>query len=85
MRTTLNLPDELLVAAKQAAARQRTTVTALIESGLRRELQRRAQPASASIRLPVFNGKPGLATDVDLTSNAAMLDVCDEQAGDAGS
>ena len=39
MKTTLDLPDDLLVAAKTAAARRRTTLRAIVESALRRELR----------------------------------------------
>ena len=38
MKTTLDLPDALLIEAKSAAARRRTTLRALVESALRREI-----------------------------------------------
>ncbi len=38
MKTTLDLPDDLLVEAKSTAARRRTTLRALVEHALRREL-----------------------------------------------
>lgn len=38
MKTTIELSDELLVAAKKHAAEHRTTLRALIETGLLREL-----------------------------------------------
>jgi len=38
MKTTLELPDELLTEAKAVAARRRTTLKALVEHALRREL-----------------------------------------------
>lgn len=41
MRTTLNLNDELASAAREEARRSGTTVTALIEEGLRRVLAER--------------------------------------------
>jgi len=34
MKTTVNIPDSLLKAAKKLAAREKTTVSALIEQGL---------------------------------------------------
>ncbi len=43
MKTTLDLPDDLLIEAKTLAARRRTTLRALVESALRRELR----PAAA--------------------------------------
>lgn len=38
MKTTLELPDELLIEAKAAAARRRTTLKALFTRALEREL-----------------------------------------------
>lgn len=38
MKTTLDLPDELLIEAKTMAARRRTTLKAIVEGALRREL-----------------------------------------------
>lgn len=39
MKTTLLLPDDLLIEAKTVAARRKTTLKALIESALRREIR----------------------------------------------
>ena len=39
MKTTLVLPDDLLLEAKTLAARRKTTLKAIIESALRRELR----------------------------------------------
>ena len=39
MKTTLDLPDDLLIEAKATAARRRTTLKAIVEQALRRELQ----------------------------------------------
>lgn len=41
MRTTLNLDDALAAAAKREAARQGTTLTSLLEEGLRTVLAQR--------------------------------------------
>jgi hypothetical protein len=38
MKTTLDLDDALLIEAKAAAARRRTTLKAIVEHALRREL-----------------------------------------------
>jgi len=38
MKTTLDLPDALLIEAKTVAARRRTTLRSLVESALRREI-----------------------------------------------
>ncbi len=40
MKTTIELPDHLLVAAKKRAVETRTTLREIFERGLRRELRR---------------------------------------------
>jgi predicted transcriptional regulator len=47
MKTTIELSDALLRAAKQAAQQGGTTLRALIEQGLRQVLQERQQQKSA--------------------------------------
>jgi hypothetical protein len=79
MKTTLDLNDTLLAKAKALAARQRTSLTRLIEEGL--QLRLRAQRARARpVRLPVYRGKGGLAPGLSGLSNKAMLDAADESA-----
>jgi hypothetical protein len=41
MKTTVEIPDALLAAARKVAAKNRTTVRALIEEGLRRVVEAR--------------------------------------------
>ena len=73
-KTTLELPGDLVVAAKKRAAETGSTVRALIERGLRRELgARRAARGSrrpARIRWVVADG--GLPEGVDLADRAGM-------------
>lgn len=78
MRTTLNLNDDLARRAKEAAARERTTLTRLIEEGLRLRLRRRERPSTESAALPVFDGGSGLAPGVDPLSNESLRDAADE-------
>jgi hypothetical protein len=74
MKTTLDLNDELLANAKALAARQRTSLTRLIEEGLQLRLRAgAAEPAAVRKRLPVFHGRGGLAAGIDSRSNKAML------------
>jgi predicted transcriptional regulator len=49
MKTTVDLPDDLLIAAKKLAAERRTTLRSLIERGLRRELVARESRAACAI------------------------------------
>jgi hypothetical protein len=76
MKTTIELPDELFVAAKRRAAEDRTTLRAIVERGLRAQLRRRDRPPSrrrrAAIRWVTVNG--GLPRGLDLRDRAAMHD-----------
>ena len=76
MKTTLDINDALLANAKALAAKQRTSLTRLIEEGL--ELRLRSTRASRRVRrrvIPVFRGRGGLLPGVDPASNKAMLDA----------
>ena len=75
MKTTVELPDDLLIAAKTRAAETRSTLRALIERGLHRELQRprpRRFPARAGIKWVTAPG--GLPPGLDLDDRASMSD-----------
>jgi hypothetical protein len=48
MKTTLDLPDDLLIEAKQVAARRRTTLKDLITRSLRREIGQQNPPEPAA-------------------------------------
>ena len=64
MKSTVDIADNLLAEAKQAAAREGTTLRALIEAGLRQVLrERRARSAPFVLRRASFKGK-GLRTDL---------------------
>jgi hypothetical protein len=80
MKTTLDLSDALLSEAKSLAARQHTTLTRIIEEGLRLRLQ--AQKAASNGRrraLPVFKGRGGLVPGVDPLSNRSMLQAAGDE------
>ena len=82
MKTTLDIDDDLLVRAKAQAARERSSVTALIEEGLRLRLRRRPSKARGGkpASLAVYRGKGGLAQGVDSLSNRSLLDAADSDA-----
>jgi hypothetical protein len=80
MRTTLNLNDDLFAEAKALAAREKLTLTRLIEQGLALRLhgQQRAGASAASRPLPIHHGRGGLSTAVtNPASNRALLDAAD--------
>lgn len=81
MKTTLDINDSLLADAKALAARQRTSLTRLIEEGLHLRLRTSRGPARAGVpRIPVHKGRGGLVAGVNPASNKAMLDAADDDA-----
>jgi hypothetical protein len=73
-KTTVELPEDLVIAAKRRAAERRTTLRTLIERGLRAELRREAAPSPArtAIKWVIVDG--GLPEDLNLADRAAMMD-----------
>ena len=64
MRTTLNLDDRLLARAKRLAAERGSTLTALIEEGLREVVTTHEAPGVYRLELPVVRGEGASAVDV---------------------
>ena len=78
MKTTLNFHDALLSEAKTLAARQRVSLTRLIEEGLRMRLRAAETPVIKKRRpRPVFDGKSGLAAGLTGLSTRELLDAAD--------
>lgn len=80
MRTTIRLDDDLLAAAKDRAARNNRTLTAVIEDALRQAFARpKGGEPRHPIELPTFRGDPaGLAPGVDLDDSAALLELMED-------
>jgi len=79
VKTTLDIDDELLIKAKAASARERKSLTALIEEGLRLRLRRPGAIGRPRVRAPaIHRGKGGLVKGVDPLSNRALLDAADD-------
>jgi hypothetical protein len=76
MRTTVRLDDELLSVAKQRAAADHTTLTALIEDSLRQTLAVRPAEAGERFSIRPFGGN-GTLPGVDLDNSAALRDLMD--------
>lgn len=75
MRTTIDIPDDLLIKAKRIAAESKRPLRAVIEDALRESLSRRRHSSrGAPIRLPTFRGG-GIQPGVDLDDTVALLDV----------
>jgi hypothetical protein len=79
MKTTLDIDDELLVRAKAVSARERKSLTALIEAGLRLRLRRADSRRRAPSRpLAIHKGRGGMAPGVDPLSNRSLVDAADD-------
>jgi hypothetical protein len=77
MKTTIELPDQLFIAAKRRAAEDRSTLRAIVERGVRAQLQRpragrKTRTGRSTIRWVTVDG--GLPPEVDLQDRAAMHD-----------
>jgi hypothetical protein len=83
MRTTVDLPDELLRQARQRAAEEGTTLTALLADGLRLRLGGSPNDRRRQRRLPVSRVGGGLQPWVDPASNASLLDAADDNGASA--
>ncbi len=74
MRTTIHLPDDLLVRAKRVAADSNRTLSAVIEEALRASLSKRRDRPRVRVELPTF-GEGGPQPGVDLDDSAALFEL----------
>lgn len=83
MKTTLDIDDALLAKAKALSAREKKSLTCLIEEGLRLRMRLRKQaPQRGKPRrrkLPAYKGRGGLAPGIDPTSNRAMFEAAGDE------
>ena len=57
MKTTLDIPDPLLEEARKVAAREGTTLRALVEQGLRRIIGEKKSRSTFRLRKASFGGR----------------------------
>jgi hypothetical protein len=82
MRTTIDLPDDLLAKAKRLAVESNRPLRAIIEDALRGALARRQTHSRAKpIALTTFGGT-GLQPGVDLDDTSSLLELM-ETPGDS--
>lgn len=74
MKTTIELPDDLLIEAKKRAIEMRTSLKVLVERGLRRELIEGGKPKPRKPRIQWVTVKGGLPEGVDPSDRASMVD-----------
>ncbi len=76
MRTTLNLDDDLIKAAKDKAHTEGTTLTSVIEQALRAALTaaRQEPPVRERYKVPVISTGP-MMPGADLDDSAGLLEI----------
>ena len=72
MKTTVELPDDLVIEVKKAAAERRTTIRDLVERGLRRELAAEPDEQREARRIEWVTVDGGLPPGLDVADRAAM-------------
>ena len=77
MRTTVNIDPDVLRKAKQRAADEGRTLSDLVTETLRERLARRTATGRKSFAMITF-GDGGTLPGVDITNNAAVRDLMDE-------
>jgi hypothetical protein len=77
MRTTINLPDSLVLQAKKAALQEDTTLTEVIANALREALSNRRRNTPRKKFKIITYGTGGVLPGVDLSNTAALLDIMD--------
>jgi hypothetical protein len=80
MKTTVELSDSLLRQAKRLALKERTTVKALIERGLRLVVAERKRGAGFTLRKAAFRGD-GLVSGRSLQDWSAIRDLVYSERG----
>ena len=74
-KTTIELPDDLLIEAKKRAAELRRPLRELVEQGLRAQLsQTTGRPKTVAGKIRWITVKGGLPPDLDLRDRAKMHD-----------
>lgn len=77
MRTTINLPDDLVLQAKRAALDSDSTLTEVIANALRESLAKRRRSAPRKKFKIITFGEGGVLPGVDLSNTSSLLDIMD--------
>ena len=78
MRTTVRLPPGLMAQVKKLARETGRSMTQVIEEALRVAVAHKPSGPRRTVSFPVFRGD-GLQPGVDLSDNAALLDLMEER------
>jgi hypothetical protein len=74
VRTTIDLPGDLLADAKERAARERRSLSEVVADAVRSSFARAADGEAMPVSLASF-GSGGLQPGVDLDDSAALLEL----------
>jgi hypothetical protein len=77
MRTTINLPDDLILRAKNAAREIHVSLSEFIADAIRAALDERRRRLSRREFKIIPSGKGGLMPGVKLDDTSALLDTMD--------
>lgn len=80
MKTTVEITDELLARAREAARRERTTLRALLEEGLRSSLEQRRSGRRFELRDAGVDGE-GLSPEFQAASWERIRDAAYGRSG----
>jgi plasmid stability protein len=78
VRTTVDLPDDLIAEAKARAAREGRTLSEVVADAVRTSFARSSASERRPVVLPTFKGR-GLQPGVDLDDTAALLEVMERE------
>jgi Bacterial antitoxin of type II TA system, VapB len=83
MKTTIEISDSLLEEARRVARERRTTLRAILEAALRRELAARsAPPKKFKLRDGSFRGAAGVQPGIDLSDWSQIRRIIYEGRGE---
>ena len=78
MKTTLNIDDSIMQRLRQEAVRRGTTMSMLVESGIRRILDEPGHDENASSELKLPSWRSGGAV-VDISNRSAVYELMEER------
>ena len=79
MKTTVELPEDLLLEAKRKALETRTTLRDIVERALRRELRQSAGRRTRRRRIRWITSSGGLPPDLDVSDRSKMWDWIEKE------
>ena len=79
MKTTLNIDDSVMQRLREEAARRGTTMSALVEAGLRRVLAQPAAPDAPAGKLPPLPSWNSGGALVDIADRDALYQAMEEE------